>query len=346
MINQMMRKIFLLRRSREPVVKTGLGTYADRTEEALSANGIEPAVVTFSLDKKKGILNAFVNGLIKPFFSVVGSEGTFHATDELCSFLFPFVRGRKVMTVHHVIKDNDNSGVFYRSLWNTVTKIGLRYADAVLAVSPQTKTELMEMFDVPEERITVAMSRINGQFTTRNDPAKRGNVIGCIGELIQRKNVESALRTFKMLTEMDGMSDARMKICGKGIEYERLTELAYELGISERVEFMRDLSMDQIVDLYNCLGVLSNPSMHEGFGFSTLEAQRCSVPVVYFKDAHIPKEVMTVAVPSDDERQFAENMYKLLTDSDTRTEIIEKGKDYAEKFGNDFSEKLMEVYEV
>ena len=168
--------------------------------------------------------------------------------------------------------------------------------------------------------------------------------MGCVSILVQRKNVAALIRSFSKLTGMDGVSDVRLRICGKGPEKRSLDELTRSLGISDRVEFLSDLSEADLVKFYNSISVLANPSMHEGFGCVTLEAQRCSTPVVFFRDADIPEEVVRSAIPCDNEDDMAKKMHDLLTDAGQWEKIAREGKEYADSFGGEFSDTMVEIY--
>jgi len=328
--------------------KTGLGVYADKIEKIITDRGCELNTVHMSVSKRNGFLMAIVNGMIRPFFAIANlndKNKIYHAADELCSMMFPFISGKKVMTVHHVLRKDDNSTFLYSKLWRFVTKVGLKRADKIIAASPQTKEEMMREFGIKEEKIVVAMSHLGEQYKTITPDSEREKLIGCMGEFIPRKNTDSAIRTFRKLLDMPGMSEFKMKICGKGRGYGDMVQMTKDLGIEDKVIFTRDLSEDDIVRFYNSLSLFSNPSRHEGLGLPTLEAQACSSPVVYFKGANIPEEVIRAAVSSSDEDDYVNNMYRLLTDEEFRAKTIKEGREYAERFGKDFPDKLMKVYD-
>jgi len=339
------RPVVVIKRSASTAKNTGIDVYSNSVERALSSHGIPFETVNTVMDTKAGYLRFLTDGILKPFLSIIRKRDkrVYHAIDELCCLFLPFAKGKKVVSFHHVITDSgkDMKASF---IWHLAAKMGLMFSDEIVAISPQTKRELISTYGIRDDRITVLLSEVSAAFVTLKD-VRRERTIGCVSTLIKRKNVDALIRSFSILTEMDGMSDVKLKICGKGPEKEALGELAASLGISERVVFLSDLSVDDIVRFYNSVSVLANPSLHEGFGYVTLEAQRCSAPVVFFGHADIPSEVTKCAVPCDDEKDLAGKMYMLMTDEGYRESVVNAGKDYADAFGREFPEKLVNVYQ-
>ena len=339
-----MKPVVILKRSATTAKNTGVDIYSKNVEAALTERGMPFETAEMVMDTKAGYLNCLMNGIIRPFIRILRQRdrGVHHAIDEMCCLFLPFVKGKKVVTFHHVIKDTDKD---MRALfvWHLAARIGLRYSDVVIAISPQTKKELMERYRVRGEKIVTVLNGVSASFVTL-DGAQKERSVGCVSTLIARKNVAALLRSFSLFLTMDGVGDVKLRICGKGPEKAALEELAVSLGISGNVEFLSDLSEDELVRFYNSLSVLANPSMHEGFGYVTLEAQRCSAPVVYFKDADIPEEVTKFAVPCDNETDMAEKMYALMTDRGYRDATVAAGREYADSFGPEFSEKITGIY--
>lgn len=326
--------------------KTGMGIYSDKVEAGLKEAGIEPRRITVGIGagvSEKNIFKRIRWNLLHPFKQCIASgwEGVFHATDEFHSICFPFLGGKKVMTFHHY-QGNDTKTPFL-FLWKIVVRIGVKLSDRIIAISPKSKKDLIEHYGVPEEKISVVLNNVSDKFRSIDIPRTR--TIGIIGTLTKRKNVGAAIHAFRKLIDMPGTEDMRMKICGRGPTLPELKELVKDLGIEDRVTFVAGLTDDEMVEMYNSIQILANPSMIEGFGLSTLEAQKCSTPVVCFKDADIPDEVKMYALQSADIDDFADNMHRLLVDDEFRKKVVTDGKTYADGFGKDFIEETIKVYE-
>ena len=341
-----MSKLTILRRqSTDTAASTGLGKYADSVEGCLKEAGIDYDAVHLRIDLRRGYTGLFVYGLIAPLLSLIriGSKGgMFHATDELCGVFFPLIRGKKLLTIHHVIKKGEYRGSLYYALWMTATSVSIKSADKVIAISESTKKDILDRFKVDPGKVVCVENRVDGIFNIGGSAGKE-KTIGCVGMLIPRKNMSSSIAAFKRLSDYPGMSEYVLEICGNGSEKEKLVSMAETLGISGRVRFVSNLSDDEVVGLYNRSILLFNTSLHEGMGLVTLEAQRCGTPVLHLERAEIPEEVTRLSIPCRDEEEMAEKAYELLKNKEEYERVAKASKEYADSFGKDHCRRYLEV---
>ena len=337
--------VTLLRRyPEESTKKTGLGVYADNLENILDKASVPHNAIEFKIDIKDGMGVFFLRGIFRPFLNVLKHRKSevCHIADELCGIFTPFIHGKKVLTVHHVVKGGESS-VLYRWYWRFATKMAVANSDMVIAASPQTKKELIHELKVHEDKIVTFYSSIRDIYVPKN--LEREKIIGGIGELIPRKNFTKLIRAFAIFVSMRDTQDYHLKICGKGEQYGELIELIEELGLKDKVTIVSNLTVDQVVDFYNRIMVLANPSLHEGLGLVTLEAQKCGTPVVCIRGADIPEDVTRYAIfANKDDQDFADKIHKVIVNQKYRNHMIEMGKEYADNFGKDFSENILELY--
>jgi len=328
--------------------KSAIGRYGDKAERNIIARGGKCEKIYFTFNRDAGILKGIRKGFIDPLMQLINNNGKsdiYHAVDELSGIFLPFARGKKVVTFHHVSSsDEDISGFIGYLIWRISAAITLRYADIILAVSPQTRDEMVRHYKMDPKDIRVLTQEIGGQFK-RLEGTERSKSVGYVGSLIQRKNVQALIRAFGKVVRMPDMSDAKLIICGKGSEYNDLVRLTEELNITGNVEFVSNLTDKGIVELYNTVSVSVLPSNHEGMGLPIIEAQRCHTPVLYFRDARIPDEVKKYAVPCSDEDDLSEKIYRCLSDRTYRDGIADAAYEYAHEIGESFGEELFGIYE-
>jgi len=328
-----LKTVVLLRKPKASSATTGVGIYTDSVTRLMDENSIDYSEIELRMDLQEGFVPMLTDGFIRPFFQIMAArKGTkiFHSADDFSCFFFPLMRGnKKIVTFHHVTSSKDKD-VRFHPAWRLTSWIGVRWADKVIAISEQTCNEIQSKYRVDKSKIVVISNKLSEDMLTLGVEKKR--FIGCISTLMPRKNVGSLIKAFKEFRDTYGMDDYSLKICGKGQEEEALKKLVKDLGLEEKVEFISNLDRNELALFYNEASIIANPSMHEGFGRITLEAQLCSTPVVYFKNAAIPREVMRCAVPSEDEKDFASKMYELLTDSELYKKVVEEGLEYARSF--------------
>lgn len=346
-----MRKIILISRLEEAQNRTGLGIYSENVESVLKNSGTEYEHLYISMPEDygggiSGLLKWIISGVIFPAMSLWKrrkEQNTYHLMYEAWGFVLPFIKGKKIVTFHHVVKNEEKMDNSWGVFWRLNSFLSTHLADIIIAISPQTRDDLAEYFNTPLNKIKTVFNKPYSVFTTL-DNMERERKIGCVSTLHKRKNVAALIKAFSLLEKMNGMSDVRLQICGKGPEKKVLEELALSLGIYDKIEFISDLSNDDLINFYNSIAVLANPSLHEGFGNVTFEAQRCSTPVVFFKNANIPPEVTKCAIPCEDEADLAEKMYTLITNDEYRDGIIRSGKEYADSFGREYDEIMLRLY--
>ncbi len=332
----------LIRRPREDErSKTGLGRYSDNVEDALKAAGVDYEVIECRLDLKSGVLNAMLNGFIRPFLSVLrrcGRNTTVHAADELCGVFFPFTRGRKIVTVHHVIREGEDSGPRYYRLWMRMAGIATRHADSIIAISEDTARDVRSVFS-PDAEVVVIPNGISSMFQPSGEDRER--LVAVVAEMIPRKNLTVAIEAFAGMP-----ADTRMVMCGRGQCREGLEALAKELGVNDRIEFVDFVTEAELLSLYNRASVVFCPSLHEGTGMPILEATRCGTPVLCLNGVDIPAKVLECTIQCDGPGGMAVEATRLVSGWDAFRAESERCRSISELYGRGFSQAILDTYSL
>ncbi|MDD3987319.1 MAG: glycosyltransferase [Candidatus Methanomethylophilaceae archaeon] len=336
-----MTQLIVMRRYPDTETKgTGIGAYSDMLDSMLDENGVDHENVYFKLSTDEGYLKCLRLGFIRPPLLLRKTDcQIYHATDELCCMPFPRIKGKKVVTFHHVSKSREGRSPLLLAVWKIAAKRAVKHSDAIIAVSRQTRDEIVGKLGADPQKVYVLEHAIDPVFRDLGGP--RGKIIGFVGTLIERKNVHGGIRAFKLFTEMPGTDGYRFVICGDGPLKNDLVSLSESLGIADRVEFTSGLGKEELLGLYNEMVVFANSSMHEGLGLTALEAQACGAPVVFFKEAEIPAEATEHFVPSEDEEEFALNIYRLAMDGEYRRSVTEGAS-----FGLSPEEYVREMFRI
>lgn len=108
-----------------------------------------------------------------------------------------------------------------------------------------------------------------------------GYVIGCVGNFTPGKRQIDLLKAFPEI--LKSMPDACLKFLGSGSELGACKKYACENGLSDKVEFLTEMSHTDIPKFYNSLDVYVHPSVNEAFCCALIEAQACGVPIICCK---------------------------------------------------------------
>ena len=115
---------------------------------------------------------------------------------------------------------------------------------------------------------------------------KEGEYLFLPGRLHRWKRVDLAIRAMEYI---DGI---KLLIAGDGEDAIRLENLTRELGLEERVKFLKRVSEEKLLDLYSRALVVLFVPLQEDYGYVTIEAFRSKKPVITCSDSGEPSIIV------------------------------------------------------
>jgi glycosyltransferase involved in cell wall biosynthesis/O-antigen/teichoic acid export membrane protein len=162
-----------------------------------------------------------------------------------------------------------------------------------------------------------------------------------LGRLKAYKSVDVLIRSFTSISRK--VKNSKLLIAGTGEEEDKLKELADELGLENHVEFLGKVTEAQKVQLMQRAWVFVNPSMMEGWGITTIEANACGTPVVAADVPGLRDSVNNphtgFLVPHGDSTAMAEKISKILADQKLRSFMSSEAIAWSKQFDWDQSAK-------
>jgi len=182
------------------------------------------------------------------------------------------LRGPSVVTIHDLHFEHDPSvmGLFDRVTFKTVVPRAVRKADHVLAVSERTKRDIVDLYGVSPDKVTVTPHGVDPAFAP-GDGTNDGYLL-FVGAVQARKDPLAAL---------DAADAAGVPLVVVGPEKE--PELARRLR-ARGADVRGWVEKPELAQLYRRAGALILPSRYEGFGVPVLEAMASGTPVVLSDD--------------------------------------------------------------
>jgi glycosyltransferase involved in cell wall biosynthesis len=267
---------------------------------------------------------------------------------------------RTIMTVHDLafLKFPKTFSIGKRIYKQLITKTTIKKADSIIAVSNSTRDDLIELFDIPRNRIHVIYEGIDGSckpVTDRSFISKVNNKYGLakdfilfVGAIEPRKNIPMLLKAFQRLRSEKGFALDLVIAGGKGWLSQSVFDTARNLGIEDSVKFLGYVQKDELAVLYSIARVFAYPSLYEGFGFPPLEAMSCGAPVIVSNVSSLPEVVGDAALKIDprDEGGLADAILKITTDDKLRAGLIKKGFERVKFFSwEKCARETLKVYE-
>ncbi len=262
-----------------------------------------------------------------------------------------------VVTVHDLafIRFPDTFRSYNRTYLDLATRLSVRRAARICAVSEHTKYEVVELLGVPAERVVVTPNAAREHFkppaaaTLEQFRTRRGlpeQFVLYVGTLEPRKNLITLLEAYQHVARV---SSAPLVIGGgRGWLYQPVFERLEALGLRERVHFAGYLDEEELPLWYAAATLFVFPSIYEGFGMPPLEAMACGTPVVTSNSTSLPEVVgeAGLMVPPRDAHALAEAMLRLLQDASLRQEMRARGLQQARTFSwHTAAERTLAVYE-
>jgi len=263
-----------------------------------------------------------------------------------------------VVTVHDVSFD------FFPQWFSPVGSIMFKFvglaikkAERIIAVSEFTKKEILSVYNLAQEKITVIYNGVSDNFRPIRDlnlvreMKNKYNLpeefILYVGRMDARKNIEGLLRTFSIFKRATRRKEKLVLAGGNGNYTDRIGKLTRRLGIEGNVILTGYIPEEDLPAVYNCSRLFVSLSFYEGFGLSPLEAMACGIPVMV---SEIPafSEVLgdaAVMVNPGREELAAQKIAEILESESLYKEMSVKGLNQAKKFSwLETAKKTLEVY--
>jgi glycosyltransferase involved in cell wall biosynthesis len=275
---------------------------------------------------------------------------------------------RSVVTIHDLIHERypEQYNAIDVKIYNKKFRYACKHADRIIAISEQTKKDIIEFYKTPAEKITVCYQSCNpafGKAVSEEEKARVRQVYDLpqefflsVGSIIERKNL---LNTCKAIFLLRDELRVPLVVIGEGGKYKQLVkDYIKQNDLENRVIFLSDTkaakepafrSAADFPAIYQSALAMIYPSFFEGFGIPVLEALSARLPVITSTTSCLPEAGGDAAYYVDpfSAEEIAAGMKTIYWDKNVVVAMMERGWQHALHFTPKRSAAaVMDVYRL
>ena len=207
----------------------------------------------------------------------------------------------------------------------------------VITISKSTKKDLIKVHSIDPDKIEVTylgQKKFGAVSQVLPDRLKKRSYILSASTIEPRKNLSRLLKAFGSLDPKLRKQYPLVVAGAKGWNTGEIYDTLHKYKLEDEVIFLGYISDEMLASVYkNCLFFVY-PSLYEGFGLPILEALSFGKAVLTSKTSSMPEVAGEAALLVDpqDEKQIADGLEKLITDTNFRAGLEAKSQVQANKF--------------
>lgn len=277
-------------------------------------------------------------------------ELLFHPVDNLLipAHTVPIIHPKNTVVAVHGLEYEFCPRAY--SLWERLymrwsIKNSCRWAKKIIAVSNNTKKDLVELYKISEDKIKVVyegVSLCHSELVSESrenmekilKQVQDDKYFLFIGRLEERKNINGIVEAFEILKEKYKIPH-KLVLAGKGGHgYEDIKNKILKSKNKETIILPGFVADEEKEKYIKNADVFLFPSFYEGFGLPILEAQNVGVPVVTSNVSSMPEAAGNAALLVNPKKpeEIAEATFRLINDKNLRDDIINKGLENVKRF--------------
>jgi glycosyltransferase involved in cell wall biosynthesis len=262
---------------------------------------------------------------------------------------------KSVVTVHDLIflRFPELYKSFDRNIYKKKTTHACNVSDKIIAISRQTKEDIMSFLKVPENKIEVIYQNCNPSFYNTADEAHKEkvrnkyklpvNYILYVGTVEKRKNLLNLIKG----VYQEGITHP-VVVVGRPTDYMNKVRLYIsEKKMAGQVLFYDFVENEDLPVFYQLADLFIYPSIFEGFGIPIIEALHSGTPVITSNKGCFPEAggPDSLYIDPENTQEIGFSIKTLLSDNKRREIMAVAGKVYAERFlEKTVAENLMNFY--
>jgi glycosyltransferase involved in cell wall biosynthesis len=305
--------------------------------------------------------NGMVNAIAKAGVDI------YHGVSNELPLHIEKTRVKTVVTIHDIIFERfpETYNFDERYVHRFKIKQACKVADAVIAISRQTKQDLINFYNVPEKKIFISYQSCNPIFQHTVSNEEKGNVkkkynlpdayFLFVSSIAPRKNLLAVCRALLLLKDK---MDIPLVVIGNGKkqkdevkQFMQANNILNRLILLNEMPVSKSISFTSAADfpaIYQQAMALVYPSVFEGFGAPLLEALWSGLPVISSNTSSLPEVAGDAALyfAPDDCGLLARHMLDIAQNNHLANDLQKKGFVQAQNFtAKKYADGMMDIYQ-
>jgi glycosyltransferase involved in cell wall biosynthesis len=352
--------------------KTGLGNYSRFVLNNLLVFEKKVDVLAFTSKINKSLfpdfpqnkIIAFTNKLFASFWRSFlipnylkkNNIDVYHGLSNELPFFTNSLHTRFVVTIHDLIF------LRYPALFNPIDRFiytqkyiyACKKANVIIAVSEQTKRDIVQYFGTNESKVKVIYQNCNELFykkieqenleTLKQKYKLQKPYILCVGTIEERKNQLNLVKAFGK----SELKDLELILVGRGKAYKKEVQDYILANKLNNLKILSDVPNEDLPALYQAAHFFAYVSVFEGFGIPIIEALASEIPILAATGSCLEEAGGDAAIYVDPYNidKMAEAINSLAINKMLRENLISNGKKQLLKFETKkIMGEIMGVYE-
>ena len=257
-------------------------------------------------------------------------------------------RLKKFCTVFDLISEKFPSYFNKPKQISFIKKKTIERCDHIFCISNTTKKDLMEIFNVPEDKISITLlaSPIKKNYQQNNFNKKFDDCLLFVGSRKGYKNFRKFIEAFSLSRYLT-KNFRIIAFGGENIEKEEMNYIK-KYKMEKKIHFYNEKNYS-LEFLYRNVRAFVNPSLYEGFGITTLEAMSSGCPVLSSSGGSLKEigaDCCTYFDPND-LNSISNKIEELLCSDELIKKNIQKGFKRVDLFSwENCAKKTFEAYKL
>ncbi|MFA5173077.1 MAG: glycosyltransferase family 1 protein [Candidatus Paceibacterota bacterium] len=257
----------------------------------------------------------------------------------------------RVLTIHdlsflHYPSFFTKSQRFWHFLQNC--RIQAEKASHIITDAEFTKSDIIDFFKIPPEKISVVCPGVNPDFRVISEEKDKDNLgkfkkkhgllnpyLLFLGSFEPRKNLLAVISAFNEIKKEKDFSSLELVLAGsKEWLFGEAKKEIFSSPFRNFIKIKNDIVPSERVFLYNEAKAFLYPSFFEGFGFPPLEAESCGIPVIAGNRSSLPEILGDSAILIDPWKfsELVSAVKKIMLEKDLSAELSRRGLENVKKF--------------